>query len=124
MKLDHSRLDQELMQVYNKMPVALGAITRDNLQMVRDNLAATRPPAPEGAMEPESIEVAGPDGNVTVYVYRQKSESPQPALVWIHGGGYILGTALDDRARDIATSLNCAVFSVDYRIAPEHPFPA
>ncbi len=51
---------------------------------------------------------------------------PTPALLWIHGGGYVIGTARqDDRlCRRFSTRLGITVASVDYRLAPEHPYPA
>jgi acetyl esterase/lipase len=53
------------------------------------------------------------------------SEKP-PAVLWIHGGGYVAGSAaMNDRAlRKVATSLRAEVVSVEYRLAPEHPYPA
>lgn len=52
--------------------------------------------------------------------------APTPALLWIHGGGYVMGTArLDDRlCRRFSARLGMTVASVDYRLAPEHPYPA
>ena len=49
-----------------------------------------------------------------------------PALVWIHGGGYVIGKAQQDDAlcRRFSTRLGVTVASVDYRLAPEHPYPA
>ncbi|MFW0784520.1 alpha/beta hydrolase [Gordonia sp. CPCC 206044] len=49
-----------------------------------------------------------------------------PGLLWIHGGGYVIGTAQQDDAlcRRFADDLGAIVVSVDYRLAPEHPFPA
>jgi acetyl esterase/lipase len=51
---------------------------------------------------------------------------PLPALVWIHGGGYVLGTPEADglKMKLLASEVGCAVISVDYRLAPEAPFPA
>jgi acetyl esterase/lipase len=51
---------------------------------------------------------------------------PMPALLWIHGGGYVIGTAQqDDRlCRGFSTRLGITVASVEYRLAPEHPYPA
>jgi acetyl esterase/lipase len=50
---------------------------------------------------------------------------PAPALLWIHGGGYVMGTAVQDDAvcRHFARELGILVIAVDYRLAPEHPFP-
>jgi acetyl esterase/lipase len=52
--------------------------------------------------------------------------APYPALLWIHGGGYVIGTAAQDDplCRLIAERLGVLVAAVDYRLAPEHPFPA
>ena len=51
---------------------------------------------------------------------------PTPALLWIHGGGYVLGTAAQDDilCRRFVDILGTTVASVDYRLAPEHPYPA
>lgn len=51
---------------------------------------------------------------------------PRPALVWIHGGGYVMGNAQQDDGlcADFARRLDMTVISVDYRLAPEHPYPA
>lgn len=60
-------------------------------------------------------------------VYQPKnSAKPAPALLWLHGGGYVIGTpAMDDRACiEFARAQGLVVVSVDYRLAPEHPFPA
>lgn len=124
MELDRARLDPELRAAAETLPVNLGVITRDNIVGLREALAAQRPPPVTDAIEPEVFQVPGVDGDVTTYLYRQSSTARQPALVWIHGGGYILGSAEDPRAAEIAAELNCTVVSVDYRLAPEHPFPA
>jgi acetyl esterase/lipase len=49
-----------------------------------------------------------------------------PALLWIHGGGYVIGSAQqdDDLCRRFARELGVIVAAVDYRLAPEHPYPA
>src|SRR6201996_9187073 len=51
---------------------------------------------------------------------------PGPALLWIHGGGYVIGTAQQDDqlCRRFARELGVTVAAVDYRLAPEHPYPA
>jgi acetyl esterase/lipase len=64
---------------------------------------------------------------VGVRLHRPAGASrPGPALLWIHGGGYVVGTARqdDDLCRRFARELGVTVAAVDYRLAPEHPYPA
>jgi triacylglycerol lipase len=53
------------------------------------------------------------------------ASAPLSCLVWLHGGGYIMGTLdeNDDRLERMVIELGCAVVSVDWRLAPEHPYP-
>jgi acetyl esterase/lipase len=66
-----------------------------------------------------------PDVRVLVYL-PTRAPRPLPALVWIHGGGYVMGTPEADglKMKTLAAQVGCAVISVDYRLAPEAPFPA
>ncbi len=71
-------------------------------------------------------QVVSVDADVSVHVFRPASARPRtPALLWIHGGGMVLGDAAQDSrfCRRIADQLNIVVVSVEYRLAPEHPFP-
>lgn len=72
----------------------------------------------------KNVEVATV-GPVTVRVHRPSGADVRPALLWIHGGGYVMGTAAQDDAlcRHFAETLGIVVASVDYRLAPESPFP-
>lgn len=125
MELDYARLDPELAAALDALPPNFGRIDRGNLYKVREVMAAQRaaPPAVSRVTLDRRL-LPSPHGEVPVVIYQQSSESMRPALLWVHGGGYILGTAEDERARLIAESLDCVVVSVDYRLAPEHPFPA
>ncbi len=76
----------------------------------------------------EELLVPGPADAppVRVLVYRpSEAAGPWPALLHIHGGGYVLGLPEMNDAdnRKLAAELGCAVFSVDYRLAPETPYP-
>ncbi|GLW66813.1 putative lipase/esterase [Actinomadura rubrobrunea] len=74
------------------------------------------------------LAVPGDDGPVPVRLYRPEPPggAPLPALVYLHGGGWVLGglDSVDALCRDLAADVGCLVISVDYRLAPEHPFPA
>jgi acetyl esterase len=105
------------------------------------------PPAPERAREasrrlrfisqpdlPHVAEVRefaapGPAGPIPLRAYRGTGTltgETLPALVYYHGGGWVVGDldSHDWTCRMIANAADCAVISVDYRLAPEHPFPA
>jgi acetyl esterase len=71
------------------------------------------------------VEDTSADG-VMVKVYWPDGDGPYPVLIWIHGGGWVLGSAAgyDPVARDLCARAGCLVVSVDYRLAPEHRFPA
>lgn len=59
-------------------------------------------------------------------LYRPAAAGPLPALLWLHGGGLVMGTFLQDdlRLRTLAADAGVAVLAIDYRLAPEHPYPA
>ena len=67
-----------------------------------------------------------PVGAASVHIYRPPERPPTVAVLWIHGGGFVIGTAqMDDvRCSRYALEFGAVVVSVDYRLAPEHPFPA
>lgn len=68
----------------------------------------------------------GPGGDLSVRFYLPEATRPLPVLVYFFGGGWVLGSlaAVDPVCRRLANATPCAVVSVAYRRAPEHPFPA
>jgi acetyl esterase len=69
--------------------------------------------------------IDGPGGELPVRAYRPAG-TDLPTLVFYHGGGWVLGTldSADDICRELADRAGCVVLSADYRLAPDHPFPA
>jgi acetyl esterase/lipase len=122
MLLDYNRIDPELLPGLETFPAL--DLNRENISKMRDLLAARPQPSSSVDVLSDRKTIDTEDGTVDVYIYRKNDQPDQPAVLWIHGGGYILGNAVDERARIIADHCNCTVFSVDYRLAPEHPFPA
>ena len=90
--------------------------------------ALTQPAAPEvGSLR--SLEARGPDGPIPLRSYRPLHaghDAALPALVYFHGGGWVIGDleTHDVLCRELANQSGCAVIAVDYRLAPEHRFPA
>ena len=73
----------------------------------------------------EDFRVPADGGEIGLRLYRPSAAVPA-MIVWAHGGGFALGSLdeTDSFARALAVTSGCAIASVDYRLAPEHPFPA
>ena len=70
--------------------------------------------------------IPGPAGEIPVRVYTPEGRVPLPILVYFHGGGFVIGSldSHDPICRVLAARIPAIVVAVDYRLAPEHPFPA
>jgi acetyl esterase len=84
---------------------------------------------PEDVGEITELRLPGPAGAVSVRRYTPAGAPPGellPALIYFHGGGLVAGTldTHDPICRSLSNASGCRVLSVDYRLAPEHPFPA
>jgi acetyl esterase/lipase len=126
------RLDAQHLSVYRAMPDDLLAGLTSDVPTVRARsaeLAASveRPPWPvDVAVEDHHApHDDGPD--VLVRIYRPaQAPSPAPTFYWVHGGGLVMGSVAqnDDMCAAIADRLGIVVASVEYRLAPENPYPA
>jgi acetyl esterase len=76
--------------------------------------------------ETEDITVDGAEGQLAARVYRPQSKGPAPTIAFFHGGGFVIGDieTHDNQARWICRETGSVVVSVDYRLAPEAPWPA
>jgi acetyl esterase/lipase len=129
------RLDPELAAPLDVwLNLTKGGINLHDIPAARkmmDELAATQmaKAQPIEGVSSEDRHVPGPAGAPDVFVrIYQPTDRPAslPALLWIHGGGYVLGSVERDDllAKHLARVGQCVVASVEYRLAPEHPFPA
>lgn len=125
-------VDTELLSLLDEFPTlslsqaGLAGIRAERAALLAEQLPL-QPAFPD--IEVSERSASGPDGapDVRVLVYLPKTvQRPLPALVWIHGGGYVLGSAdADDLlVKTMVSEVGCAALSVDYRLAPESPFPA
>lgn len=103
-------------------PVAAAAEVRARLK------ASRRPARPVQVGHVENRAVPGPAGDIPVRIYQPLDPEPGaalPVLVYFHGGGFVLCDldSHDSCCRRLANGIGAIVVSVDYRLAPEHPFP-
>jgi acetyl esterase len=94
----------------------------------RERRFFTQPAPPEVGLV-RDLQADGPAGPIPLRLYRPKGSSPAeslPVLVYYHGGGWVIGDldTHDTLCRELANSAGCAVVAVDYRMGPEHRFPA
>ena len=122
-------VDPELVELADSFPVL--EITDETLAEVRAFSAGfnVEGDASAAGVTREEIYVPGPveAAEVRCLVYRPVSaEGPLPVYLHLHGGGYIMGSpeGSDLQSIQLASALSCVVVSVDYRLAPEHPWPA
>lgn len=119
-------IDPELTEALAGMPYVSLADPLKARAAMRDLAAAlSGPPASDERVEVTGRTIPGDGVSVPVRIYRPAR--PQgPALVYFHGGGFVTGDLDNEHVRclDFAGELGIVVVSVDYRLAPEHPFPA
>lgn len=131
-KFDFSKeLDEMHQAVLSVLPEKLLdltdiSVTRAGLDALMSQMPSPELPA-EISVEEAQIPGIGTDPDVPIRIYKPESLPPNaPGLVWIHGGGMVLGSAEMDDAGSaaMAEQHQCVVISVDYRLAPENPYPA
>jgi acetyl esterase len=119
-------LDPQAKAVLDTMP-AMPDFDAIPLELIRSGMAqslAPGEPLPVGKVENRTL--PGPAGRIPVRVYTPEGTGPFPVLVYFHGGGFVLCDldTHDGTCRSLANGAAAVVVSVDYRLAPEHPFPA
>lgn len=106
---------------------ALGlSLTGPDPQAVRDQMKMFPRPEPEPIAKVEDRNIPGPAGDIPVRIYDPGGPGPKGVIAWYHGGGWVLGDldGSDAGCRMLANASGCIVVSVDYRLAPEHKYPA
>jgi acetyl esterase len=105
----------------------LGQMGVEETRAMMEQFSTMGGPGPDVAsVENRSVPgPAGTAGEIPVRIYRPTDEPSLPVLVWIHGGGFVIGSldGSDVTCRELANKAGVIVVSVDYRLAPEAPFP-
>ncbi|WP_296226189.1 alpha/beta hydrolase [Ralstonia sp. UBA689] len=124
-------VDPQILQFYQRLAERFGALPPpEDAQAQRARFEAIA--ALSDRPDPEGVEVADlslplPGRTLDAIVFRPKAVTTPRLLVWFHGGGWVVGAPRTTHrmlAALLAQDTGCAVVSVDYRLAPEHPFPA
>lgn len=115
-------LDKDIAALIGE-PAPMPPLTTELIPLVRANMAVMGQALP--GVDIASVRDLDADG-VPVRLYRPGGDAPLPLLVFLHGGGWMLGDldTHDAMCRHLADRAGCAVLAVGYRLAPEHPFPA
>lgn len=96
------------------------------VEQVRKNMAAIYRGDPEEVKSIEDRRIPGPAGEIPIRIYTPEGTPPRPLVVFFHGGGWAIGDldSHDVLCRQIANGAGAVVVAVDYRLAPEHKYPA
>ena len=122
-------LDPQIRLVLDNLPDNLFDVHTTTPQELR-KLYAEQTTIPIFPKEPvarvEERSIPGPAGEISVRIYAPERSAERPPLVFFHGGGWVIGNldTHDGKVRKLANATERSVVSVDYRLAPEAPFPA
>lgn len=121
-------LDIQMKSVLDAMAAANSPAFHTLTPQEARRIAAARPQPglPEQVANVEDREIPSAIGNIPIRIYTPAGTPPFGVLVYFHGGGWVLGSIAmtDQPCRLLANASGCMVVSVEYRLAPEHKFPA
>ncbi len=115
---------QALLDLRAKLPALHTLSVADaRLQMAARDIPGLRKPEVASVV---NRDMQGPGGSLPLRIYTPKGEGPFPLMVFFHGSGFVVCDldTHDGMCRNLCAGANCVVISVDYRLAPEHKFPA
>ena len=123
-------IDPQIQTVLDQMAsIGFPGLSALPVEQAREALALMGSAQDEGVEQvarAQDLEIPGPVGAIPVRAYAPAGDGPLPVVVYYHGGGWVLGglESHDGTCRALANAAGALVVSVDYRLAPEHPFPA
>ena len=104
----------------------LHSLPVDQCRIALRQLMTSMPPSAATIAKVQDQIIEGPGVRVPLRIYTPAGEGPFPIVLFLHGGGWVIGDieAYDTTCRELCGGSESVVISVDYRLAPEHPFPA
>lgn len=104
---------------YSEMPIA-------QVRALVNKRILSAPRMNDRIAHAENRQIPGPRGRIPIRIYTPEGAGPFPVLAFFHGGGWVLGNVdtHDDYCRSLCSRARAVVVSVDYRLSPEHRFPA
>lgn len=119
---------QALLDMLNATPMAhLETLGVDQARALMQQMRAAQPPTEDGLAIVRDLDCPSEAGAIRLRLYDARAERPAgPVMVYYHGGGFVLGDLDSHHATcvAIAHAVDIPVVAVDYRLAPEHPWPA
>ena len=118
---------RDMLALLPQVPLTAETLTRRRADALALLTSAPNPDLPDVATSEIHVESAFGAKPIRVLTYRPiSSDGPLPVIVHVHGGGFVMGAPeMKDLENRLFTSeLRCAIYSVDYRLAPEAPHPA
>ncbi len=102
------------------------AVVPSSLRFTLNRWATKVQGEPETAVTVQNTTIPGPGGEIPLRIYTPEGSGPFPILVYLHGGGWVLGNidTCNNTCHFFSHQVGCIVISVDYRLAPQHKFPA
>ncbi len=115
-----------VLDAMNANMAAIPQVPVEQIPMLRQGPLAPAPTVPTPVARIEERMIPGPAGDLLVRIYWPEGEGPAPLVVFFHGGGFVLCSldTHDELARGLCRGAGAVVVSVDYRLAPEAPYPA
>jgi acetyl esterase/lipase len=124
MKKEISKIHPQLLQIANRTPKF--DFNKKNLWLMRLIMSIMPKAKTPQSVSIENIFIESGQAKIRLRVYKPKmATTPTPVLIWMHGGGYVVGKPEQDDGccSQYVQELGITVVSVDYRYAPEHHFP-
>lgn len=123
-------IDPQIQTVLDQMQAigfpGLSALPVEDARAALAMMGAARAEGVEEVARVEDLEIPGPAGAIPARAYVPATDGTPPVVVVYHGGGFVLGglDSHDGTCRSLANASGALVVSIDYRLAPEHRFPA